>query len=106
MNDVSAINIDTRKVIDIELLTTYCQQWEYVKNNDDKFRQHKDVDVREDNFCGVTGAMAAGGSVAIFAHSVSRLQDFISCFICHIWQHKTRRGVLSYMHYDELSHTL
>jgi len=45
LNGVSATNIDTRKVIDAELLTAYCQQWEYVRNNEDKFRQHKDIDV-------------------------------------------------------------
>jgi len=103
---VSATNIDTRKVIDVELLTTYCQQWEYVKNNEDKFRQHKDVDVWEDNFCGVTGVMATAGLVAIFAHSVSRLQDFIPLFVCHIWQYKTLKSVMSHMHYEELSNIL
>jgi hypothetical protein len=106
LNDVSATNIDTRKVIDVELLITYCQQWKYVKNNEDKFRQRKDTDVWEDNFCGVTGVMAAAGAVAIFAHSVSRLQDYVTRFIGHIWQHDTLRGVMSHMHYDKLSHIL
>jgi len=106
LNGVSATNVDTRKVIDVELLTAYCQQWEYVKNNEDKFRQNKDIDVCEDNFCCVTGVMAAAGAGAIFAHSVSRLQDFVTRFICHIWQHKTLRGVMLHMPHDELSHIL
>jgi hypothetical protein len=93
-------------MIDDELLTIYCQQWGYVKNNEDKFRQHKDIDVLEDNFCGVTGVMATTGAVAIVAHFVSSLQDFVTHFICHIWQHKILRGVMSHMHYDVLSHIL
>jgi hypothetical protein len=52
-----------------------------MKCNDDKFRKHKDIDVWEENYCGVSGVMAAAGAVAIFAHSVSRLQDYITHFI-------------------------
>jgi len=106
LNDLSASNTNRRNVTDVELPTTYCQQWAYVKNNEDKFRQHKDIDVWEDNFCGVTGVMATTGAVAIFAQSVSRLQDFVTHFVCYIWQHKILRGVMSHMHYDELSHIL
>jgi hypothetical protein len=56
---VSSTNIDTRKVIDVELLT-YCQQWEYVKGNEDKFRH---FDVWDENYCSVSGVMAAAGQL-------------------------------------------
>lgn len=77
-----------------------------MKGNGDKFRQHNDIDVWEENYCGISGVMAAAGAVAIFARSVSRLQDFVTHFVCHIWQHKTLRGVMSHMHCDKLSHIL
>jgi hypothetical protein len=77
----------------------YCQQWEYEKVNEDKFRQYKSTDAWEENYCGVNDGIEAAGAVALFAHSVNRLLD---CVLC-ITFGNTR---LSYIHYKELSHIL
>jgi hypothetical protein len=62
-----------------------------VKGDDDEFRQHKDIDVWEENYCGVSGVITAAGAVAIFARSVSRLQDFITHFMSHLATQDSQR---------------
>jgi tRNA U34 2-thiouridine synthase MnmA/TrmU len=52
----------------------------------------------------LSGGVEAAGAVALFADCVYRVQDCVTHFMCHIWQHKTVRGAALCMHYEELSY--
>jgi hypothetical protein len=66
---VSATSIDTGKVIDVDVLTKYCQRCASAKDIE-KLKEHQESHACNINFQGVSGGMEAAGAVAVFTRSV------------------------------------
>ena len=66
----STTSVDTGKVIDVEILTKYCQTCENLKNCTVELQAHKTSGICKANFTGVSGGMEAVGAVAIFQRSI------------------------------------
>lgn len=65
---VSATTITSGKVIDVEILSKYCQMCKYI-NDDDSRERHFRSGLCSANYSGVSGGMEAAGAVLIFQRS-------------------------------------
>ena len=69
---VSATNIDTGKVLDVETLTKFCHTCERVKNDKEKLEIHRSSNECNINYQGVNGGMESEGFLSIFNRSLDK----------------------------------
>lgn len=69
---VSATSVATGKVLDVEILSKYCQGCVTYKNNENELKNHKESGKCKTNYTGVSGGMESAGAVKIFERSVNK----------------------------------
>lgn len=69
---VSATSVAIGKVIDVEVLTKYCQTCVIYKHNKNKLKQHQEGGKCKANYTGVSGGMESVGAVTIFERSMKK----------------------------------